>query len=278
MPRRLTGPPNQHALPAAPGRPLPPIPAPPAAAAAGEVHPELQRARVTVAVACLFALVVAAIVLALIPNARHRSAAQPVAAAAPPSFPAEPVPVSMRPAPTSAAPSTSVTGAPATGHPGPAATRRTTPPPRSTTPAAVLLPVGSVVGLELHDRPGYRVRHRDFLGRIDAIGPNSRPEDRLDARFTVRKSEVRGCVSFESVNFPGYFLHHRNFMIHLDRADDSRLFPADSTFCPVTVSPGVIVLRSSNYPTRYVTEHDDALDLTEVPPSGAVALQVRAPV
>jgi hypothetical protein len=94
----------------------------------------------------------------------------------------------------------------------------------------------------------------------------------------VRTSEVHGCVSLESVNFPGYFLRHRNFVVHLDRQDGSSLFRADSTFCPVAVSAGAIVLRSSNYPTRYVTEDAQALELTVAEPAQAIALEVRSPV
>ncbi|WIM98497.1 AbfB domain-containing protein [Actinoplanes oblitus] len=118
-------------------------------------------------------------------------------------------------------------------------------------PAPVLV-VGSTIGLGPLDLPGYRLRHRNFVARVDVITARSGPLDRLDSRFTVRagRADTR-CVSFESVNYPGYFLRHRDFYLLLDRADGSELFDRDATLCPAPVTGG-FVLRSANYPDRYV--------------------------
>jgi hypothetical protein len=135
-----------------------------------------------------------------------------------------------------------------------------------------------VIGLEESGRPGFRVRHRDFLGRVDHIGPDSSALDRADSRFTVRTGGAAGCVSLESVNYPGYFLRHRDFAIHLDRADNSPMFRQDSTFCPVQIAQDAILLQSSNYPARYLTERDSSLYLAQVPAAGATGFLVRAPL
>lgn len=154
-------------------------------------------------------------------------------------------------------------------------TKPTTTP--TTTPAVELIP-GTVIGLEESGRPGFRVRHRDFLGRVDPIGPSSSSTDRADSRFTVRAGGAPGCISLESVNYPGYFLRHRNFVIHLDRADNSRLFSQDSTFCPVHVAQDAIILQSINYPSRYVTENNSSLNLTQVPADLATGFVAKAPL
>ncbi len=144
----------------------------------------------------------------------------------------------------------------------------------TSTPSAVTLRVGSTVDLPLADRPGYRVRHRNFLGRIDAIGAASSALDRADSTFTVRAGLGNsGCVSFESVNFPGYFIRHQNFEIKLTRQDRSDLFARDATFCPVTIRSGAaLTLRSINYPKRFVTESGGRLYLRETTAAQALAL------
>jgi len=136
------------------------------------------------------------------------------------------------------------------------------------------LVVGKTIGLELSGHPGYRVRHRDFRGRVDRIDGDSSDLDRADSRFTVRAVRADGCVALESVNYPGRFLRHRNFVLHLDRQDGTALFAADSTFCPVYRSNGALVLRSYNYPNRYITDDDSALTLTSV----ATGFVVRPPL
>ncbi|GAA3341663.1 hypothetical protein GCM10020358_33860 [Amorphoplanes nipponensis] len=154
-------------------------------------------------------------------------------------------------------------------------------PPRK--PAAVPPPAlraGAAVGLELVAAPGYRVRHRDFLGRVDRIGPDSSALERADARFLVRSGRAdAGCVSFEASNYPGRFLRHRDFTLRLDRADGSRLFDLDATFCPESPGgSGVVVLRSRNYPDRFVTESRSQLRLDPATPGTAPRFAVRSPL
>jgi hypothetical protein len=138
------------------------------------------------------------------------------------------------------------------------------PPARQSTPAPAPAPafvIGARVGLEPVSKPGYRVRHRDFAGRIDYIGPNSSALDRADSSFTVRAGLANSrCVSFESVNYPGYYLRHQNFRIYLHRVDGTRLFAADATFCAVTGLAGRgTSLRSYNYPDRYLCHRSSEL-------------------
>ncbi|BEL08151.1 hypothetical protein Q0Z83_063420 [Actinoplanes sichuanensis] len=191
------------------------------------------------------------------------------------------VPVSVQPSPTdTTVPPTHTrryTPPPATS---PVATRTTTKPPattRPTTAAPVRLSVGSTVGLEASDRPGDRVRHRNYRGRLDAISASSSSGERADAAFRVRTGlGDDNCVSLESVNFPGYYLRHRNFEIRLDRNDGSALFRQDATFCPVTIRQGAaLALRSTNYPRHYVVADDDWLKIVETTAARATAFTPR---
>ncbi|WP_433360475.1 AbfB domain-containing protein [Actinoplanes sp. CA-142083] len=146
------------------------------------------------------------------------------------------------------------------------------------------LDIGATVGLSPAGRAELRLRHRDFVGRIDRIGSGSSALERADSRFVVRKGLGRdGCVSLESVNYPGYFLRHRNFILRLeqpgrwDRRGGSELFERDATFCTSPTSDGsAFILESINYPNRALSLHDDGVvGLDENDPTAFV---VRSPL
>ncbi|GLI02541.1 AbfB domain-containing protein [Phytohabitans aurantiacus] len=158
------------------------------------------------------------------------------------------------------------------GRPGaPAAPGRTTEgtggkatpatPPPATTPAGATLTVGASVGLEPIGLSGYRVRHRNFAGRVDPIGSRSGSADKADSTFRVRRGlAYNQCYSLESTNYPGYYLRHQNFRIYLHRVDGSQLFAADATFCAVSGLAGQNTsLRSFNYPDRYLNHRSSDL-------------------
>lgn len=213
---------------------------------------------------------------------------EPSVGAAPaiePQWPAGPVTDGPSPSavPSAASPDPSGTAGP-TGGGKPGAPARTagggtgsTPAAPSPTGAVASLTNGSRVGLEPVSRPGYRVRHRNFAGRIDPIGPGSGALDRADSTFTVRAGLAGSrCVSFESVNFPGYYLRHQNFEIYLHRRDGSQVFAADATFCAVPGLTGQhISLRSYNYPSRYLHHRDSRLHIGSGATSAAMTFAVR---
>ncbi|MFC3990430.1 AbfB domain-containing protein [Actinoplanes siamensis] len=155
--------------------------------------------------------------------------------------------------------------------------RRIIPMTPVTTPVGVTLRVGETVALTLADRPGLRIRHRYFIARVDAIPAHGGALDRADSSFTVRTGlHNSGCVSLESVNYPGYFLRHQNFALKLHRRDGSGLYDQDATFCPVAIRSGAaLVLRSTNYPARFVTESNSRLRLRESAADDALALVPR---
>lgn len=135
--------------------------------------------------------------------------------------------------------------------------------PTEAGPGPAALRPGARIGLEPVDRPGLRVRHARFVGRVDRIGAGSRALDKADSTFVVRAGLAdRRCVSLESVNFPGYYLRHQNFRIHLHRRDGTGLFAADATFCVTAGLAGRHVsLRSYNFPERYLSHGRSELHL-----------------
>lgn len=146
-------------------------------------------------------------------------------------------------------------------------------------PAGPALTPGARIGLEPVSLPGYRVRHRQFVGRIDPIGAGSPALDRADSTFTVRAGLAdRRCVSLEAVNYPGFYLRHEDFAIHLHRRDASALFAADATFCPRAGLGGRdISLRSYNYPDRHLYHQRSRLFIAASGDGAAMTFAVRRP-
>jgi hypothetical protein len=158
-----------------------------------------------------------------------------------------------------------------------------TPLPPTTSPSGPALVPGARIGLEPVTNPGYRVRHRNFSGRIDPIGVASGSLEKADSRFTVRAGLADSrCVSLEAVNYPGHYLRHQDFAIHLHRRDGSAVFAADATFCRVDGLAGRgVSLRSYNYPDRYVYHERSQLFIARVgggSARSAMTFAVRAPL
>ncbi|MFM6252779.1 MAG: AbfB domain-containing protein, partial [Dolichospermum sp.] len=54
---------------------------------------------------------------------------------------------------------------------------------------------------------------------------------RKDATFCPRRGlSNKGGTSYESYNFPGYYIRHRDFELWLDKFDGSSLFRDDASF------------------------------------------------
>ncbi|SDP22344.1 Alpha-L-arabinofuranosidase B (ABFB) domain-containing protein [Streptomyces sp. cf386] len=106
------------------------------------------------------------------------------------------------------------------------------------------------------------VRHTNFDVRID---PSVSPAD--DARFRLRTGLAgSGTVSFESVNFPGYFLRHDGSDFQLAYYDGTTAFAADATFHQVAglADGSWSSFRSYNHPDRYIRHYAYQLKLDPV--------------
>lgn len=68
------------------------------------------------------------------------------------------------------------------------------------------------------------------------------------------------CYSFASVDTPGSYLRHSNFVLVLGANDGTTLFAQDATFCLQTGLNGQgSSFRSWSYPTRYFRHYNDLL-------------------
>ncbi|WP_329258055.1 glycoside hydrolase family 43 protein [Streptomyces pseudovenezuelae] len=106
------------------------------------------------------------------------------------------------------------------------------------------------------------VRHTNFDVRID---PNVSPLQ--DSQFRIRTGLAgSGTVSFESVNFPGYFLRHFNYDFQLVHNDGTGQFAQDASFRQVAglADPTWSSFQSVNHPDRYIRHYAYELRLDPI--------------
>ncbi|WTP63191.1 glycoside hydrolase family 43 protein [Streptomyces phaeochromogenes] len=106
------------------------------------------------------------------------------------------------------------------------------------------------------------VRHANMDVRID---PNVSPA--ADSQFRLRTGLAgSGTVSFESVNFPGYFLRHAGYGFQLAYNDGTAQFAADATFRKVAglADASWSSFQSYNHPDRYMRHYGYQLRLDPI--------------
>ncbi|WP_151475365.1 glycoside hydrolase family 43 protein [Streptomyces albicerus] len=106
------------------------------------------------------------------------------------------------------------------------------------------------------------VRHANMDVRID---PNVSPAG--DSQFRLRTGLAgSGTVSFESVNFPGYFLRHAGYDFQLAYNDGTTQFAADATFRQVAglADASWSSFQSYNHPDRYIRHYAYQLRLDPI--------------
>jgi hypothetical protein len=108
---------------------------------------------------------------------------------------------------------------------------------------------GNVRRMQSYNYPRY-VRHQGFRARIDqTVTPIQDSQFRVVAGLAASNA-----VSFESVNFPGRYLRHRNNEIWLDPNDGSASFRAAATWYRRTglANAAWSSYESYNSPARYM--------------------------
>ncbi|WP_158851305.1 glycoside hydrolase family 43 protein [Saccharothrix deserti] len=103
------------------------------------------------------------------------------------------------------------------------------------------------------------LRHRDNLAYVDPLSSSSALNDRRDATFNIVAGLANSnCYSFQSVNFPGYYLRHNNMRLALNNNDGSAVFRADATFCGRAglAGAGTTSFESFNFPGRYLRHYN----------------------
>ncbi|MFJ3197809.1 AbfB domain-containing protein [Streptomyces griseoviridis] len=120
--------------------------------------------------------------------------------------------------------------------------------------APVRLPVDQYVSIRV-TTPGYTdryVRHYDGLGSTEVVTEGSSALVKQDATWKVRAGLAnRLCYSFESRNYPGEYLRHRDFRVRREAVDGSAVSRDDATWCPVQGSGGVR-LSAAGFPGQYL--------------------------
>jgi len=98
--------------------------------------------------------------------------------------------------------------------------------------SALIRTLGDAHGRSLHQNRSYN----HCAGFIEPINDRQAAKD---AVFTLRFGLFGECNSFESRNFPGFYLRHQNFRIKLSKLDryaSNERDRMDATFC---IRPGV---------------------------------------
>lgn len=115
------------------------------------------------------------------------------------------------------------------------------------------LAVGSVISLRATSSSRYIASSGSVVGTRD-VSSSSTAAVKKQASWTVRTGLGNGdCYSFESVDAPGSFLRHHNFVLVLDANDHSKQYAEDATFCSLAGLNGQgISIRSWSYPTRFL--------------------------
>ncbi|MFD5468642.1 alpha-L-arabinofuranosidase B [Kitasatospora sp. NPDC127059] len=122
---------------------------------------------------------------------------------------------------------------------------------------------GSRISLQATTAPcctSHYLRHDDTDSKvvISDTGSASSATDKADATWIVRAGLAdSSCLSFESANSPGQFLHHYNYELYLDFDSGVGSFAQDATFCPTSGNSGVgTSFRSANFPTKYLRHYN----------------------
>ncbi|TDD63429.1 alpha-arabinofuranosidase [Kribbella antibiotica] len=106
------------------------------------------------------------------------------------------------------------------------------------------------------------VRHWEFRARLEAnVAPLA------DSQFKVVPGLAgSGAVSFESTNFPGYYLRHRDNELWVQRNDGTALFHNDASFTqrPGLAANSALSYESLNFPGRYL-RHTNGLMYLQTP-------------
>ncbi|KAF4548716.1 Alpha-L-arabinofuranosidase B-like protein 2 [Elsinoe fawcettii] len=118
------------------------------------------------------------------------------------------------------------------------------------------LSVNSKVSLRV-TTPGYDTRYLAHTGtavNTQVVSSSSATTLKQQASWTVRTGLGNsGCYSFESVDTPGSYLRHNNFVLQLSANSNDKQFREDATFCSLAGLSGKgNSIRAWGYPTRFI--------------------------
>ncbi|MFI1421645.1 AbfB domain-containing protein [Streptomyces sp. NPDC020731] len=132
----------------------------------------------------------------------------------------------------------------------------------SRSPAApVTLPTGQYKSLRV-TTPGHTdryARHQDGAVFTAVVAGGSGALLKSDATWRIVPGLADStCYSFESRNYPGEYLRHRDHRVYKEGGSGD-LFRADATFCPVRGTDGGVRLSAYNFPGQYLRHYNAEL-------------------
>jgi len=109
--------------------------------------------------------------------------------------------------------------------------------------------------------PGYTgdyLTHAGAAVNLTAVASSSSTALKQQASWTVVTGLGNsGCFSFESVDTPGSYIRHFNFVLQVEAGDGTKQFNEDATFCPQAGLNGQgNSFRLWGYPTRYIRHYN----------------------
>jgi hypothetical protein len=122
--------------------------------------------------------------------------------------------------------------------------------------------VGNTISFSPAATPSNYIRHQNFFlwsMQPDMIGTETSALMTLDGSFVISppNNGQQGCISIQSVNYPGYFWRSENFRLALIQNDGSLAFSIDSSFIVtqplVTSTVNGFSLEASNAPGYYLS-------------------------
>lgn len=124
------------------------------------------------------------------------------------------------------------------------------------------LTAGSSISLRV-TTTGYNTRYLAHTGtavNTQVVTTSSATTLKEQASWTVVTGlGFSGCFSFESVDTPGSYIRHNNFVLLVNANDGTKQFAEDATFCPQTGLNGLgSSFRAWGYPTRYFRHYANA--------------------
>jgi non-reducing end alpha-L-arabinofuranosidase len=125
------------------------------------------------------------------------------------------------------------------------------------------LTVGSAISLRA-TTPGYNTRYIAHSGttvNTQVVTTASTTALKQQSSWIVHTGLANsGCFSFESVDTPGSYIRHYNFVLLVNANDGSKGFAEDATFCSLAGLNGQgNSIRSWSYPTRFMRHYDNVL-------------------
>jgi hypothetical protein len=123
------------------------------------------------------------------------------------------------------------------------------------------LTVGSKISLKL-TTPGYDTRYIAHTGatvNTQVVTSSSPTSLKKQASWTVRTGLGNSdCYSFESVDTPGSYIRHYNFVLQLNANANTKSFKEDATFCSQTGLSGTgNTIRSWSYPAKFMRHYNN---------------------